>query len=142
MILVIDTTDVERIFLGLIKGEEFTKTKNLDAKYQHAEKLLPAIQVLLKTKSYQALPAGRQGKAIAVISGPGSFTSLRIGVVTANALAYAQRLPIIGISKEEFTDLPSLAAVISKKLKHARVGGLVEPAYGKEPNITIKKQYA
>ncbi len=135
MILVIDTTDVERIFLGLIQEGKFITKKTLAAKYQHAEKLLPAIIKLLSS------PARRQVQAIAVISGPGSFTSLRIGVVTANALAYAQRLPIIGISKEEFTDLPSLAAVVSKKLKHAHVGGLVEPAYGKEPNITIKKKY-
>ena len=132
MILVIDTTDVEHIFLGLIQEGGFIKIKELNAKYQHAEKLLPAIQVLLKAQSLKV-------KAIAVVSGPGSFTSLRIGVVTANALAYAQHLPIVGISKEEFTDVSSLATVVTKKLKHAHVGSLIEPVYGKEPSITLKK---
>jgi tRNA A37 threonylcarbamoyladenosine modification protein TsaB len=33
----------------------------------------------------------------------GSFTSLRIGVITANALAYALKIPVIGESGRALT---------------------------------------
>lgn len=38
-----------------------------------------------------------QLSAIAISQGPGSFTSLRVGVATGNALAQALRLPLVGI---------------------------------------------
>lgn len=38
---------------------------------------------------------------IAVTKGPGSFTSLRVGVVTAKTIAYAMDIPILGINTLE-----------------------------------------
>ncbi|MBM3473660.1 MAG: tRNA (adenosine(37)-N6)-threonylcarbamoyltransferase complex dimerization subunit type 1 TsaB [Armatimonadetes bacterium] len=44
--------------------------------------------------------------AVAVSRGPGSFTSLRIGVVTAKALAHRWRLPLVGIPTTEVVAWP------------------------------------
>jgi tRNA threonylcarbamoyladenosine biosynthesis protein TsaB len=44
--------------------------------------------------------------AIAVSRGPGSFTSLRIGVVTAKALAHRFRLPLVGVPTTEVVAWP------------------------------------
>ena len=48
----------------------------------------------------------RRLDAIAVSRGPGSFTSLRIGVVTAKALAHQMRLPLVGIPTTEVVAWP------------------------------------
>jgi tRNA threonylcarbamoyladenosine biosynthesis protein TsaB len=56
--------------------------------------LLPAIDALLG----RAQSGWEDVEAVAVGLGPGSFTGLRIGVVTAKSLAWAADRPVLGIS--------------------------------------------
>jgi len=58
-----------------------------------AKGLAPAIQALLAEARRSLSELG----LIAVTIGPGSFTSLRVGVTTAKTLAYALETPVIGI---------------------------------------------
>jgi len=67
--------------------------RGLDQARSHAEQLVPMIQKCL----LEAAIEPRDLKAIAVSSGPGSYTGLRIGVSTAKGLAYANDIPIIGV---------------------------------------------
>jgi len=62
-------------------------------KYIHAERLTVLIEKIMKEAglNYSEL------SAIAVTSGPGSYTGLRIGVSTAKGLCYAADLPLIAI---------------------------------------------
>ncbi len=57
----------------------------------HSEKLMPLIERALEELSLEI----QAMDAIAVSVGPGSFSGLRIGVATANALAYANGVPVI-----------------------------------------------
>ena len=71
---------------------------------------------------------------IIVFQGPGSFTGLRIGITTANALAYANRIPIVGTGGEDWltAGLAKLAAGTDDKI--------VLPEYGAPANITAPKK--
>ncbi len=59
------------------------------------EELLPAIESVL-AEAGVALP---QLQAVAVVSGPGSFTGVRIGLATAKGLCEAADLPLVALSR-------------------------------------------
>lgn len=68
-----------------------------------------------------------------IFSGPGSFTSLRIGHAVLNALADGLGRPIVGTSGEDWL------AGGQKALKTAKSGIPVLPAYGADAHITKRK---
>lgn len=85
--------------------------------------LLIKLPSLVKTTLNHAMVSLNDISLIAVSLGPGSFTSTRIGVSYAKALAYSLNKPIIGIST-----LKSIAASVP-----APVGALVVPMYPSRP---------
>lgn len=60
----------------------------------HSRKLIDSIDWLLKTLELTLADIG----AIAVGTGPGSFTGLRIGMATAKGFAHGASLPLLGVS--------------------------------------------
>lgn len=77
--------------LVLPEGRTVCKSENIGR--GHAERLLPMIEELLveADTKYDSL------SRIAVITGPGTFTGLRIGLSVARGLALALGIPCIGI---------------------------------------------
>ncbi len=65
----------------------------VDVKAAHAERLMPAVEWLLKSSmmSIDAIDA------FAISIGPGSFTGLRIGLSTVKGFAYATGKPVISV---------------------------------------------
>lgn len=76
----------------------------------HAEALMPLIARTMKTA---AIPFARLDR-IAVTTGPGSFTGLRVGLSAARGIALAAHKPVVGV-----TTLTAFAApVVSENGKH------------------------
>jgi tRNA threonylcarbamoyladenosine biosynthesis protein TsaB len=113
MLLALDTS-TQWIGLALydgvqVLGEEIWQTHN-----HHTVEIAPAIQRLMSRCS--VLPSALEGIGVAL--GPGSFTSLRIGLAVTKGMALALRLPVAGIPSldvlaagQPLRDLP-LAAVL------------------------------
>jgi tRNA A37 threonylcarbamoyladenosine modification protein TsaB len=123
MVLIIDTTlgdDIEVRFSGRTDNIR----RRLSAPRQQAEKLLPLIVKMMK--DYKI--AWSDFDSISVQNTGESFSALRIGVLTANALAYALQIPIQALDAEA----PLLF-----------IGGQsVKPRYQSEPNIGKAKKAA
>ena len=130
MILYINTNEAGGIRMAVKQGNKVVAEKKVKGRRQEAEKLLPAIEALLKNKKINL----KRIKKIEVANRGGSFTSLRIGVVTANALGYALGVPVAG--SQESPASPSEAGRAKVKSQKFSV---VEPFYDREPEITAKK---
>jgi tRNA threonylcarbamoyladenosine biosynthesis protein TsaB len=136
MLLFIDTSASDVTTVALVKEDgQVAVTKRVNRSFQQSEKLLPVIDITLH--------AGRLAKkditGLAVVAGPGGFTSLRIGVATANALAYALAVPIAGLRLGHGAKVATLARQAVTLMKTRRIKAFVSPAYGREPNITMPK---
>ena len=81
----------------------------VNSKYSHAEKIFEIIDTVLNSSGLTLNDLG----AIAVSSGPGSFTGLRIGMSAAKGVAFGASLPIIAVPTFE-----ALAFQLSNALKN------------------------
>lgn len=116
MILRIDTAAYNTITLSLReKGREVVSCSSAVGRAQ-AEKLLPLVEKLLSEAGLTL----SQLSGIEVAAAGQGFSSLRIGVATANALAYALGIPVV----------PTQGRALKKKGI-----AVAAPAYEREPSI-------
>ncbi len=137
MYLLIDTSRKEEFYIGIVSGAgKITDDKTIASRKKHEEKLLPAIDDLLQEKGRDISNI----KGIICVLGPGNFTSLRIGILTANTLSYALTIPSIGFSKRDDITTKIIAQNGARALKKKSGYQLLEPVYGREPHITRPKR--
>ena len=122
-------TDQPEARLVLVK-EKVLEEYRWQADRQLADTLLAEIKKLLSRHGAD----WNRLEGVVVYRGPGSFTGLRIGITVANTIAYAQNLPIVGTTGEDW------AQEGVKLLEEATPGGQVMPEYGAEPNISKPKK--
>ena len=100
LMLALDTsTDIGSVAIGDREG--IIAASTLPAQGAHSESMLPAIRDLL-TRADVAIG---HLEGVAVGSGPGSFTGLRVGAALAKGLCFARGLPLYAYS--------SLSAVVA-----------------------------
>jgi tRNA threonylcarbamoyladenosine biosynthesis protein TsaB len=93
MLLAIDTS-TPQIGLALYDGAQVLAESLWTSKARHTVELAPAVAEMLAHTSVKM----DEVKALAVAIGPGSFTSLRVGLSFIKGLAFARTLPTIGIN--------------------------------------------
>ncbi|MDZ7638381.1 MAG: tRNA (adenosine(37)-N6)-threonylcarbamoyltransferase complex dimerization subunit type 1 TsaB [Bryobacterales bacterium] len=92
-ILILDTA-VGAGRVALTMGERALAQRALSSPRQQAEQIFPAAAALLEEHGLRIADLG----AVAVSTGPGPFTSLRVGLTAAKSIAEVADLPLIGIS--------------------------------------------
>lgn len=129
-ILLIDTATTRAVIaLGRADGS-LVERRSWTAGYRHGEELLARIEGLLAD---QGVAPGALG-AIAVGTGPGAFTGLRVGIATAKGLAHALGLPIVGIA----TGIALLDAVASAASVEGASPVLLQPA-GPNDRVVVRR---
>lgn len=130
-VLYIDTTNA-KIKIALFDDDFKILVKDeWESKQNETEILLKRIEKILKIAKVNIVEV----QSILVASGPGPYTTLRIGVATANALAFALNVPVYELKENEDprkiirADLLSESSSFNKPLK---------PKYIRPPHITKK----
>lgn len=116
--------------------EEFT-----DEPRQHAKKLMPMYRKLLADSSRRQ----EEITAIAVASGPGSFTGLRIGFSFAQGLSFALSVPLVGVSSLEALAMSNLGLIDDRRISQiqvcldARMGELYFASFALKKGVLIRQ---
>lgn len=113
MLLAVDTSTAH-MGLALFDGNQVIGEMHWLSRQHHTTQLAPAVSELL-----QRTGVGMDHvRALGVAIGPGSFTSLRVGLAFVKGLALARRVPVFGLptldvvaAAQPLCDLP-LAAVL------------------------------
>jgi tRNA threonylcarbamoyladenosine biosynthesis protein TsaB len=123
MLLAIDTS-TSQVGLALYDGERVLGEVTWASRAHHTEQVSPALAELLARSEVKMTEVQALGVAI----GPGSFTSLRVGLSLMKGIALARHIPLIGIpsldiaaAAQPLLDLP-LAAVLQAGRGRLAVG--------------------
>ncbi len=132
MIVALQTADTTtRMWLLNPKGPDIGKPNlEWESGRQLADQLLEKLTKTLKTAKCDVGDI----TAFIIYSGPGSFTSLRIGHSVVNALADSLGMPVVGAMGEQWLQ-EGIAELAASPLP----GRPALPHYGAEANITKPK---
>ncbi len=111
MILAIDTSTA-RLGIAVYNGSEILAESSWTSPNRHTVSLAPAVKEMLSDLEIDI----KKLKAVSVALGPGSFTSLRVGLSFAKGMALGSGIPVIGVptldvtaNQQPLTDTPLCA---------------------------------
>ncbi|MBD3327932.1 tRNA (adenosine(37)-N6)-threonylcarbamoyltransferase complex dimerization subunit type 1 TsaB [Candidatus Peregrinibacteria bacterium] len=81
--------------IALLHEDKPVESVSWQSNFNESEKVLPELQKIIAAH-------GPGIDRVFVVTGPGSFTGLRIGITIANTLAYALKKPIIGMNTFDY----------------------------------------
>src|SRR5690349_183976 len=93
IILALDTAG-SACSVAIARGEQLLAADRREMRHGHAEALMPMVDAAMR----EARLTARELDAVAVSTGPGGFTGIRIGLAAAHGIALAAGARLIGIS--------------------------------------------
>jgi tRNA threonylcarbamoyl adenosine modification protein YeaZ len=91
LVLALDTSTVVNV--GLARGERVLATATVADRMAHVEQLMPLVSECVDAAAVRVADLGQ----LVVGLGPGPFTGLRVGVVTAQVLSHVLRIGLRGV---------------------------------------------
>ena len=144
MLLALDTS-TSQTGLCLYDGAKIIAESLWVSRAHHTQELAPALKDILR-KSATSI---NDVQAIGVALGPGSFTSLRVGLSFAKGLLLAKQIPLAGIgslditaSSQPLSELPLIALLQAGRNKlaaqtfHAGADGWISNEAARVTNVT------
>lgn len=124
MFLIVDTSQSgPRIVLAGNSGE-LVAERRFDRALALSRQILEELELLFDQASFGLDDL----RGVLCVTGPGHFTSIRIGVITANIFAFSRSIPIVGVlSGEEREGI--------EKLCRGKGVEFVLPTYDSPPDI-------
>ena len=101
-ILAFDTSS-ETLSIAAAQGEKILEARDFQVETRHSEHLVLRLKELMKDMRW----GWKDVSCLAVSVGPGSFTGLRVGLMTAKTAAYALNKKLVGVSSLEILAWPS-----------------------------------
>ena len=129
--------------VALLNDDQLVGESVLNIRTTHSERLLPALERLLNAGGIEVHQLG----LLSVVTGPGSFTGLRIGVATVKGLSYALGIKAVGVTTLEgygwqFSYFPGIVlALVDARRENvfwqAFRGGVAvnDPSWGTLPEV-------
>ena len=124
MILLLDTSTQECRLAFIDKDWHY------EASWEAGRGLAKGLLEYLDTQLTSQHKTWADVTGLVAYKGPGSFTGLRIGITVLNTLSYANQLPIVGETGDDWRE-KGMA-----RLEDGQNDEIVLPEYGGEANIT------
>ncbi len=105
LVLAIESA-TSRLSVALLRGETLLAEGSPDDPGHHAERILPLVDAVLERGGCRA----SDPDAFAVSIGPGSFTSLRVGLATVKGLAFGSGRPVVAVPTLEALAFATLSS--------------------------------
>ncbi|GEM_PF-1048842 len=135
MILLIAAQDIRFITLGLVHAGALVREQEETAPPERYLEAVDRTLIAWKIEPHTL-------KAIAVVVGPGAFTSSRVSTVIANSIAFAAGIPVIALENPQRLPLSSLVSLSIQAIPPTNDGGnpqsFAQPVYNRPPNSTEK----
>ncbi|MFZ5365351.1 MAG: hypothetical protein ACOZBH_04130 [Patescibacteria group bacterium] len=154
MKLIISTESNQKFSIALADSRRLIDYVLVEKPFMQSELVLQIIDKLFNkykiTNNYKLLQINDSKRIITnnyklldeiiVISGPGDFSAVRIGISIANALSYAWSVPVKAVKlKKKYKSEESKLKDVLKLSAKVNAGKIAEPVYNAEPNITTRQ---